>query len=76
MFQTDDASETLDGTGATANAAIDMFLDPIAKNASQAKMADYEVMIWFATYGYSQPFGNDTTLQHIVPVQPERNSTL
>jgi hypothetical protein len=59
----------------TANAAIDMFLD-LDDSKSRTFGAKYEVMLWFGTFGYAQPFGSSTNIQHIVPVQQGQNATL
>jgi hypothetical protein len=76
MFPTKDASRTLDSAGAAANAAIDMFLDQDPQNATAATTASYEVMIWFAQYGYANPFGPLAPLRHTVPVQQNQDATL
>jgi hypothetical protein len=43
-----------------ANVAMDMFLDSDKKTSQNASKAEYEVMIWFASFGAAaQPIGLD-----------------
>ncbi|KIV99014.1 uncharacterized protein PV09_09243 [Verruconis gallopava] len=70
MFPTSDRTNALQNVGAVANVAIDMFLDADVQKAVDAKSADYEVMIWLATFGAGMPFGNATGITHATSVQP------
>jgi hypothetical protein len=48
----------LEGVLANTNVAIDMFLDADASKATNTEEAEYEVMVWLATFGpATQPIG-------------------
>ncbi|PVH74253.1 glycoside hydrolase family 12 protein [Cadophora sp. DSE1049] len=59
------AAESTSASELTANAvntnvAIDMFLDADQKAAENSSLANYEVMVWFATFGTAaQPIGKE-----------------
>lgn len=76
MFPTANINTEIKDTKAVANVAIDMFLDADRDHATIALEANYEVMIWFATYNGGDPFGNKTGVQHQIAVAPDQIATL
>ncbi|KAK0130066.1 hypothetical protein ONS96_000603 [Cadophora gregata f. sp. sojae] len=54
------SKEDLTTNAVNTNVAIDMFLDADLKSAENSSLANYEVMVWFATFGSAaQPIGLD-----------------